>query len=128
MIIYTNETCPYCKQIKEELNKNGIGYTERLTNDWETEWKDASMSTGIPSVPTIYYKDNFLSPGRDYRSASHLIDIIKGYSESSFSIEKQTLEKLKTLTYNISVAFSRTDQLLRQVENKLNPKEDNEKV
>ena len=128
MIIYTNETCPYCKQIKEELNKNGIGYTERLTNDWETEWKDASMLTGIPSVPTIYYKDNFLSPGRDYRSASHLIDIIKGYSESSFSIEKQTLEKLKTLTYNISVAFGRTDQLLRQLENKLKPKEDNEKV
>mgnify|MGYP006169286945 FL=1 len=128
MIIYTNETCPYCKQIKEELNKNGIGYTERLTNDWETEWKDVSMLTGIPSVPTISHEDKFLVPGRDFRSASHLIDIIKGYGESSFSIEKQTLEKLKTLTYNISVAFGRTDQLLRQVENKLNPKEDNEKV
>ena len=128
MIIYTNETCPYCKQIKEELNKNGIGYTERLTNDWETEWKDISMLTGIPSVPTIFHEDNFLTPGRDFRSASHLIDIIKSYSESNFSIEKQTLEKLKTLTYNISVAFGRTDQLLRQLENKLKPKEDNEKI
>ena len=24
--IYTNETCPYCKQIKEELTKNNIDF------------------------------------------------------------------------------------------------------
>ena len=28
--IYTNEQCPYCKQIKEELNKNGFGYKEKF--------------------------------------------------------------------------------------------------
>ena len=31
IIIYTNEQCPYCKQIKEKLNKEGFEYEERLT-------------------------------------------------------------------------------------------------
>ena len=29
-------------------------------------------------------------------------------------------EKIKTLNYNMSMAFNRTDQLLKQIENKLN--------
>ena len=128
MIIYTNETCPYCKQVKEELNKNGIGYTERLTNDWETKWKDISQLTGMPTVPTIEYKDNYLTPGRDFRSAIHLVDIVKNYQDSNFPIEMQMSEKIKTLTYNISMAFNRTDQILKQIESKLNTENKNEEI
>ena len=29
--IYTNETCGYCKQVKEELSKNNIEFEERDT-------------------------------------------------------------------------------------------------
>ena len=37
-----------------------------------------------------------------------------------------TLEKVKTLSYSINMAFGRLDQLLRQIETKLN-KEDEHK-
>ena len=128
MIIYTNETCPYCKQVKEELDKNKIKYTERLTNSWPDEWRDVNQLTGLPTVPTISYKDNYFVPGRDFRSATHLVEIIKNYQDTNFSIETQLLEKLKSLTYNIHMAFGRTDQLLKQIESKLNREENNEKI
>ena len=126
IIIYTNEACPYCKQIKEELNKNNIEFNERLTTDWKDEWIEISSLTNMPTVPTLICKDNYLVPGRDFHSAIHLVDIIKNinpFSEIYFSIERKTMEQLKTLTYHIHMAFSRTDQLLKQIETKLNKEE-----
>ena len=128
MIIYTSETCPYCKQVKEELDKNKIKYTERLTTDWEEKWRDISQLTGLPTVPTIYYENSFIVPGRDFRNAVHLVEIIKNYKDSTFQDTRHILEKIKTLTYNMHMAFGRTDQLLKQIESKLNIQDNNEKV
>ena len=120
MIIYTNETCPYCKQIKDELTKVNIEFEERLTSNFKDEYQDITSLTGIPTVPTIHYKDNYFVPGRDFNGAPHLINIIKEFKPCNFPVELQTLEKIKSLTYNIQVAFGRTDQLLRKIETKLN--------
>ena len=118
--IYTNETCPYCKQIKEELTKANIEFEERSTIDFKDEWQNIVGLTGMPTVPTIHYKDNYFVPGRDFNGAPHLINIIKEFKPCNFPVELQTLEKIKSLTYNIQVAFGRTDQLLRKIETKLN--------
>ena len=126
MIIYTNETCPYCKQIKDELIKVNIEFEERLTSNFKDEYQDITSLTGIPTVPTIHYKDNYFVPGRDFNGAPHLINIIKEFKPCNFPVELQTLEKIKSLTYNIQVAFGRTDQLLRKIENKLNKEEKDE--
>ena len=120
MIIYTNETSPYCKQIKEKLTKVNIEFEERLTSNFKDEYQDITSLTGIPTVPTIHYKDNYFVPGRDFNGAPHLINIIKEFKPCNFPVELQTLEKIKSLTYNIQVAFGRTDQLLRKIETKLN--------
>ena len=127
IIIYTNETCPYCRQIKDELTKVNIEFEERLTSNFKDEYQNITGLTGIPTVPTIYYKDNYFVPGRDFNSAPHLINIIKEFEPCNFPIESQVLEKIKSLTYNIQTAFNRTDQLLRQIETKLNTKEDEHK-
>ena len=127
MIIYTNETCPYCKQIKDELTKVNIEFEERLTSDFKDEWQDIISLTGMPTVPTIHYKDNYFVPGRDFNSAPHLINIIKEFKPCNFPIELQTLEKIKSLTYNIQVAFGRTDQLLRQIETNTKTEKDEHK-
>ena len=126
MIIYTNETCPYCKQIKDELTKVNIEFEERLTSDFKDEWQDITSLTGIPTVPTVHYKNNYFIPGRDFNGAPHLINIIKEFKSCSFSPETQVLERIKSLTYNIQVAFGRTDQLLRKIETKLNTEEKDE--
>ena len=124
IIIYTNEQCPYCKQVKEELTKNNMEFENRLTTEFEEEWKNVNNLTNIPTVPTLLYKNNYFVSGRDFGNPSHLVAILNNFEESNFSIEKQTFEKIKTLNYNMSMAFNRTDQLLRQIENKLNIEDD----
>ena len=126
IIVYTNETCPYCKQIKGELTKVNIEFKERLTSDFKDEWQDITNLTGIPTVPTIHYKDNYFVPGRDFNNAPHLINIIKEFKPCSFPVETRVLEKIKTLNHGINTAFSRVDQLLRKIETKLNTEEKDE--
>ena len=123
IIIYTNEQCPYCKQVKEELTKNEIEFENRFTKDFESEWQAIVSLTGIPTVPTIYYKDSYLVPARDFPNVQALISILQNFKELDFDDARQALERIKTLNYNMLMAFNRTDQLLRQIETKINTDE-----
>ena len=127
IIIYTNETCPYCKQIKEELTKKEIEFENRLTKDFESEWNNIVNLTGMAQIPTIFYKNNYFIPGRDYGNPQHLVGILENFKSNSSPTQEQLFERIKTLTHNIQTAFGRTDQLLRQIETKLNTKEDEHK-
>tara|TARA_R100000908_G_C3673729_1_gene95521 strand:- start:170 stop:571 length:402 start_codon:yes stop_codon:yes gene_type:complete len=121
--IYTNETCPYCKSIKEELTKANIEFENKFTNENEEEWQKIVNLTGMPTVPTIKHGDDFLLPQRDFGNPEHLINILNNESGSEYSYSRRTFEKMKTLNSNINMAFNRLDQLLRQIENKLNTEE-----
>ena len=125
--IYTNETCPYCKQIKEELTNNNIEFENKLTSKFKDEWLNIISLTGMATVPTIYYKENYFVPGRDFNNAPHLLNIIKEFKPCDFSKEQQVLEKIKTLNYGINMAFNKVDTILKQIENKLNIKENEHK-
>ena len=120
IIVYTNEQCPYCKQIKDELIKNNIKFENRFTSEFISEWQDVSRLTNIGTIPTIVYKNNYFISGRDFGNPSHLVTILNNFKESSFSIEQQVFERVKTLNYNINIAFNRIDNLLKKIENKLN--------
>tara|TARA_R100000654_G_scaffold4964_1_gene14297 strand:+ start:146 stop:529 length:384 start_codon:yes stop_codon:yes gene_type:complete len=126
IIIYTNETCPYCKQVKEELNKNGFSYEERLGSKFKKELQQVYNTTGMPTVPTIKYDGEYFVPGRDFANQVHLINLLKNYKRPTYSDSYITLQKIKTLNYNINIAFSRLDQLLRQIETKLNKEDEQE--
>ena len=119
VIIYTNETCTHCKTIKEELTKNKIKFEDRLTKDFEDEWNNIVDLTGMPNVPCISFKDIFFSPGRDFGNPQGQINQLQNFKPSKFSESKQVLEKLKTLNINIISAFSRLDNILSQIESKL---------
>jgi len=125
IIIYTNNTCPYCIQVKEELTKNNIEFENIITSDNTEEWQSIVNFTGMPSVPTICLNGEYLVPGRDFGNAELLIRLIQDYAPSLYTLEEIALEKLKTLNYNMSMAFNRTNQLLVQIEDKLKI-EDNE--
>ena len=114
--IYTNETCSYCRQIKEELTKNNINFEEKLTSGFTKEWQDIVSLTNIPTVPTIKYNDEYFVPTRDFSNPQQLIAMLKGFKKSKFSESKQILEKIKTLNSSINIAFMRLDQLLRKIE------------
>ena len=114
--IYTNEVCPYCKKIKEELTKENIDFENKLTSDFIEEWQDIISLTGMPTVPTIKYNDEYFIPMRDFSNPQQLIITLKNFKKSKFSESKQVLERIKTLNSNINIAFIRLDQLLRQIE------------
>ncbi len=124
IVIYTNKTCPYCKLVKENLEKNNIKFEEKLTEDNVSEWTSVVSLTTLPSVPTIVYKDNYFVPGRDFQNAEHAVNIINNFERSEHETQKQLLESIKTLNYQINMAFGNLDGVLKQIENKLNKKDE----
>ena len=121
--IYTNETCSYCKSVKKELQEHDIKYKEKLTKDYSKEYQQIVNLTGINTVPAVVINDEYYIPGRDFQNAQHILNIIETYSDNSFDLSRRTFERIKTLNYNINIAFGRLDQLLRKIETKLNTDE-----
>ena len=109
-------TCGYCKSIEEELEKNNIEFEARLVNEWQEDWDKIINLTNAPATPTIYYKDSYFVPNRDFANPQQLINILKNFKKPEFSESRQILEQIKTLNSNINMAFGRLDQLLRQIE------------
>tara|TARA_R100001463_G_scaffold99977_2_gene154428 strand:- start:338 stop:715 length:378 start_codon:yes stop_codon:yes gene_type:complete len=118
--IYTNKTCPYCKQIKEEMTKQGVVFENKDTSENKSEWQEIVNLTGIPTVPTIKCNDEYFVPNRDFGSPEQLVIMLKTYSDSPYNQSKRIFEKIKTLNYNMGQAFQKMDQLIRQIETKLN--------
>ena len=111
------------KQLKDELTKNNIEFKEKLTQDFAVEWQDVVNLTGLPTTPTIKYKEEYFVPGRDYQNPQQLMNILETFPDSSHDYNRRAFERIKTLNYNMSVAFGRLDQLLRQIETKINTDE-----
>ena len=109
-------TCGYCKQVKEELEKNNIEFETRLTSEWQEDWDKIINLTNAPTTPTVCYKDSYFVPTRDFSNPQQLITILNNFKKSEFDESRQILEKVKTLNSNINMAFGRLDQLLRQIE------------
>ena len=125
--IYTNETCPYCKTIKETLEKEKIKFTEKLTSEFTDEWNEISELLGISQLPTLFFNKEYFVPGRDYFSPEHLINIIKDLKKSKFDYSIRSFERIKSLNFNMLTAFQRLDITLRNIENKLNTEENGNK-
>ena len=127
IIVYTSAACSYCKSVKEEFDKEGIEFEERMGENWRNEWQEVVNLTGMPTVPTIEYNNEYFVPSRDFGTPQQLISMLKAFTDSPYEQSKRTFERMKTLNYNMHQAFTRMDQLLRQIETKLNIKEDEHK-
>ena len=125
--IYTSNICPYCKQIKDELNKKNIKFEEKSTSDFNDEYQEIVNLTGLPTVPTIKYNGEYFLPGRDYGNPQQLINLLETFKVSQYDDSRRTLERMKTLNFHINTAFGRLDQLLRKIETKINTEEDEHK-
>ena len=121
--IFTNDTFSYCKSIKQELQDNGIEYIEQPTKKYTFEYQQIVNLTGMNTVPAVVINDEYYIPGRDFQNAQDLINIIETHSDTVYDIDRRTFERIKTLNYNINIAFGRLDQLLRKIETKINTDE-----
>jgi hypothetical protein len=61
----------------------------------------------------------YFVPGRDFGNADLLIKLINNYTPSLYTAAEDALERIKTLNYNMSMAFNRTNQILTKIEEKL---------
>ena len=117
--IYTQSTCGYCNTVKEELTKNNIEFEVKLIDEFKDEWDNVVGLTSLPTTPTICFKNNYFLPGRDFGNPQALIGLLKNFKESDFTLSHRNNEAIKTLNYNISMAFNRTNQILTQIETKI---------
>ena len=119
--IYTNQTCPYCKKVKEALDKDGGFIIEsKLTSEFTDEFRQLAGLLGMGTVPLVIYDGNYLLPARDFRDEKQLLILLKSMSKSKHSFEERAYQRLVTLNYNISVAFNKLDGLLQKIEENQN--------
>ena len=88
-VVYTMKGCPYCMQIKEELNKNKILFIERDIEDFEEEYDEFANVVENEYVPalmllTLDDKDNasnvqLLAPDRDFQDIHEGVQLVKNY-------------------------------------------------
>ena len=121
--IYTNENCNYCKLTKEDFNKNNIEFEDKSTKDFVEEYQQIVNLTGMSTVPTIKYNDEYFIPGRDFQNIQQLINLIQTFETPLYSESKRVCERIKTLNFHINTAFGKMDQLLRKIETKINTDE-----
>ena len=125
--IYTNETCPYCKTIKEKLKEENIKFTEKNVLKFTDEWSSINELIGMAQLPTLVFDKEYYIPGRDYFNPEHLISTIKESKKSKFNYSIRSFERIKTLNFNILSAFNQLQTVLSKIENKLNIEENEHK-
>ena len=77
----------------------------------------------MPQLPTLVFDKEYYIPGRDYFNPEHLINLVKESKKSKFDYSIRSFERIKTLNFNISNAFTQLQVVLNKIENKLNTEE-----
>ena len=118
VILYTQSTCPYCKQIKEKLDSEGVKYVEKTNEEFPIEWMKVVGTTGLPVFPTVEIEGNYLVPRRDFQQVPQGVSMIVGLANPDLekpSDEVRMIEGLKTLNYHMSTAFQNLTNQIRPV-------------
>ena len=117
--VYTQSTCPYCKQMKDEMDQEGIKYVEKEFTEFPEEWSGVSEITQIPVFPTIKIDDEYLVPRRDFQQIPQGIQRIVAMANPKrpiLSNEIRMIEGLKTLNYNMSNAFQQMGNTMKPLQ------------
>ena len=121
VIIYTSETCEYCKQVKERFNEENIEFTEKTNSNFPGEWYKVNYLTGLSVFPTVLVNENYLVPQRDFQNIEQLVNIVDyiiGPEYPNYTQEEIVIEKVKTLNYIVDDGFMQVIQRLNNLENK----------
>jgi len=88
-VVYTMKGCPFCTQIKEELEKNNILFIERDIDDYHEEYDEfvnITKNEYVPSLMLLTLDENdephnvkLLAPDRDYADIYEGVSMVKDY-------------------------------------------------
>ena len=124
IIIYTKFSCPFCKQMIDLLESEGIKYTEKSHIEHEDEWNQIIGLTNTPVFPTLVVNGEYLAPRRDFNQPQQAINIIKVLAKKGFKMPSNELrirEALKTLGANIQQSNQNIIQQIQQLHKRLEP-------
>ena len=119
VILYTQSTCPYCKQIKEALDQEGVKFVEKEYLEFPNEWQKVSETVQLGVFPTIEVSGEYLVPRRDFQQIPQGVQRIIAMANPervSNSNEVKMLEAFKTLNFNMSTAFQNMSQTLQPLQ------------
>ena len=108
IIIYTMDSCPYCKEIKDLLKEKNIKFTEKDRAEFTGEWFRVVQLTGIPMFPTFTVDGEYFVPTRDFRNSNEAANIMEYMTSKEYKkwdIQTKIYEKLKTTGLNIHNQF-----------------------
>jgi|TARA_R110002020_G_scaffold31127_11_gene97466 glutaredoxin len=83
IILYSQQGCPYCIELKESLDNENIDYVVRDIDKYRLEWDKVNKITDNEYVPTALVlnmkekKRKFLAPDRDWDEIPECVDKIK---------------------------------------------------
>lgn len=59
MIVYSGNSCAYCKQLKEYLNERGIAFEEKNVSE-DLAARRELMAAGFMGVPVLKVNDEYI--------------------------------------------------------------------
>jgi glutaredoxin len=79
--IYSFPECPYCKELKEIYDSQGIKYRDVNINLEENikEWDEISKVSKAEEVPVIKIDRQLLVPNVSFQSISEAVEITKKF-------------------------------------------------
>lgn len=85
IIVFTLNGCSHCVDLKKELKKQNISFTEIEVETNKEIWNSVVKQTGHNSLPSVYIsiaggdEGPIFVPERDYKDRDDLIEKIKMY-------------------------------------------------
>tara|TARA_R110002020_G_scaffold156443_2_gene338555 strand:+ start:121 stop:396 length:276 start_codon:yes stop_codon:yes gene_type:complete len=82
IVIYSQEGCSYCVELKNLLEQNGIPFTVTDIDEKKEDWQVISESSGNDYVPQVLMVDTkdesgrILAPDRDFDEVSECLQHI----------------------------------------------------
>ena len=119
IVIYSNDTCKYCEQVKKVLKEKNVEFIEKSIKKYNKEWGGIMNAIHIGVTPTILFKNCYFVPGRDFQNPQQLIDQIKNFEKPILDSNDLILERMKTLNYNIVNALQNIDKVIKDINRKL---------
>tara|TARA_R110001592_G_scaffold168186_1_gene404033 strand:- start:9 stop:605 length:597 start_codon:yes stop_codon:yes gene_type:complete len=116
VIVYTKTGCPYCKQLIDKLNEDGIKFIEKIGEEHPEEWSYVATLTNVPVFPTILVNENYLTPRRDFQNVQQAIQGIVAFGNKKYinpPFEERMIEMIKTMGYGFNQALQTTNQQIR---------------
>ena len=83
LLIYSENGCPWCTKMKEELTKSGIRHIVRDIERYEKEWERISEEAKTEFIPTVCIVDHtektktYLVPDTDFDEIEEAVEKVK---------------------------------------------------